>query len=153
VPSDGDPSPSSRDDEPEDVPSAPLTAAKWHVDRTMIVAKVIAVIAFAAVPQVFQLNSASRWFGLIVAATLAAYAVRDVIAPVRLAADPDGLTVIRGYAGHRRLAWSEVERLRVDRKRSSMLEVEAAESLHLFSRYDLSMPPDEALTMLEQIRP
>jgi len=153
VPSDGDPEPSSHDDEPQDAPSVPLTAAKWHVDRTMIVAKVIAVIAFAAIPQVFQLNTASRWFGLIVAAVLAAYAVRDVIAPVRLAADREGLTVISGYAGHRRLAWSEVERLRVDRKRSSMLEVETTGSLHLFSRYDLSMPPDEALTMLEQLRP
>ena len=85
---------------------------------------------------------------------LAIYAFRDVAAPVRLAADAEGVTVINGYAGHRRLAWSQIERIRVDsRRRAEFLEVDAGESLHLFSRYDLSMPPTEALATLEKIRP
>jgi hypothetical protein len=146
------------DEEPDDQDGTsakpPLSAATWHVDRTMIVAKIIGIVAFAAIPQVFDTNTASRWFGIVVAVALAGYLVRDLVAPVRLAADADGVTVIRGFASHRTIAWPDVDRVRVDRRRrSGFLEVETAESLHLFSRYDLGMPPDQAAEMLERIRP
>jgi hypothetical protein len=120
----------------------------------MLVFKIIGVVAFALVPVILGLNLETRWFGFVVAAVLAGYAVRDVVAPVRLSADSDGVTVVRGYAGHRRLAWSEIKRVRLDTmRRAPFLEIDADESLHLFSRYDLGMPPDQALAMIEQIRP
>jgi len=156
--------PGSPDDEPPDdgesvddvqaVPGAPLTSARWHVDRSLLVAKIIGVVAFALIPQVLGLNLGSRWFGVLVAVVLAVYAARDVVAPVRLSADAEGVTVISGYAGHRRLAWSEIDRIRVDsRRRSEFLEVDVEDALHLFSRYDLGMPPTDALAMLERVRP
>ena len=37
--------------------------------------------------------------GLVVAVGLAVYGLRDLLAPVRLAADGDGLTVVTGFAG------------------------------------------------------
>ncbi len=120
----------------------------------MIAAKIVGIVVFAVVPQVFQTNLASRWFGIAVAAALAVYLVRDLVAPVRLSADADGLTVIRGFASHRTISWNDVDRVRVDRRRrSGFLEIETPDTLNLFSRYDLSMPPDEAANMLEQIRP
>ncbi len=143
------------EDEPDEAAEAPpLVAARWRVDRTMMVAKGIGIIAFAAIPQVFETNTASRWFGIVVAAALAGYLVRDLVAPVRLEADADGVTVIQGFASHRRIPWADVDRVRVDkRRRSGFLEIETEASLHLFSRYDLSMPPDQAAEMLERIRP
>lgn len=135
-------------------PEPPLTSARWHVDRTALVAKIIGVAAFALIPQVLGLNAGSRWFGLLLALVFAVYAARDVVASVRLSADADGVTVVSGYAGHRQLPWSEVERLRVGtQRRAEFLEVDTGDSVHLFSRYDLGMPPTQALAMLERIRP
>lgn len=135
-------------------PPEPLASARWHVDGSLLALKLIGAVAFGVIPPVFGLNPASRWFGLLVAILLAVYGIRDVVAPIRLAADQDGLTVVAGYAGHRRVAWSQIERLRVDsRRRAEFLEVDTGEALHLFSRYDLSMPPHDALNMLERIRP
>jgi Bacterial PH domain len=144
---------SSSPHEADPVPD-PITSAVWRVDRSMLVFKIIGMLAFALIPSLIGLNLETRWFGFVVAAVLAAYAVRDVAAPVRLSADAEGVTVVHGYAGHRRLAWSEIERVRLDTmRRAPFMEIDAGESLHLFSRYDLGMPPDEALAMIEQIMP
>jgi hypothetical protein len=141
-------------DESDGTSEPPPSSATWRVDRTMIVAKIVGIVAFAALPQVFETNTASRWFGIVIAAALAVYLIRDLVAPVRLSADADGVTVIRGFASHRTYAWADVDRVRVDtRRRSGFLEVETPESLHLFSRYDLSMAPGQAAEVLEQIRP
>lgn len=84
----------------------------------------------------------------LAAAALAGWAVRDLVAPVRLAVDAEGITVIRGFAGRRRLPWPAVEAIRVERRTrrgltAETLEVDAGESLHLFGRYDLDAPPEE----------
>jgi hypothetical protein len=146
TPGDGDPA-------DETAPAAPIASAQWHVDRVMFAAKAIGAVAFGLIPPVLGLNAASRWFGLVVAIGLAIYAVRDLVAPVRLSADSEGVTVIHGYAGHRRLRWSEIERVRVDaHRRGEFLELDAGESLHLLSRYDLGARPTEVLETLEKIR-
>ena len=65
---------------------------------------------------------------------LAGWALRDLIAPVRLAADADGVTVVTGFARRRRhLPWAQIERVRVDRRdrlglRSEMLEIDAGDA-------------------------
>jgi hypothetical protein len=146
-------------DEPEDdgdeaIVRPPLAAHTWRIDRVMIALKIIGIVAFAAIPQVFETNTASRWFGIVIAVALAIYLARDLIAPVRLAADADGVTVIQGFAGHRQIPWGAIDGIRVDkRRRAGFLEIETPESLHLFSRYDLGMAPDEAEEMLVRIRP
>ncbi len=95
---------------------------------------------------------------VLVAAGLAGWALRDLLAPVRLAVDPAGVTVAHGFAGRRRLDWAAVEAITVDRRSrlglaSELLEIDAGESLHLFGRYDLGAPPDEVADALRAARP
>lgn len=93
----------------------------------------------------------------LAAAALVGWALRDLVAPVRLAVDTEGLTVIRGFAGRCRLPWSAVEAIRVQRRTrrgltAETLEVDAGESLHLFGRYDLDAPLEEVAEALYAAR-
>ncbi len=93
----------------------------------------------------------------VAAVGLAGWAARDLLAPIRLAVDPAGITVLRGFAGRRRLAWGAVEAITVDRRTrlglsAELLEIDAGESLHLFGRYDLGAPPDEVAEALRAAR-
>src|SRR3954454_998668 len=100
------------DEETEPAP-ADAGTGPWRADRRLTVVKIIGVLVFgaAAVLVADQIGSVL----LAIAALLClGYAVRDLAAPVRLAADASGLTVIRGYLGHARLSWSDVERVTVD---------------------------------------
>lgn len=95
--------------------------------------------------------------GLAVAA-LVGLGLRDLVAPVRLAVDPDGITVIHGFAGRRRLPWPAVEAITVERRNrrgltAETLEIDAGESLHLFGRYDLDAAPEEVAEVLRAARP
>jgi hypothetical protein len=95
---------------------------------------------------------------VVAAAALAGWAARDLVAPVRLAVDPEGVTVVRGFAGHHRLPWSAVERVTVDRRArlgltSEVLEIDAGESLHLFGRLDLGADPADVAEALHEARP
>jgi hypothetical protein len=88
---------------------------------------------------------------------LTVWGVRDLVAGVRLAADADGVTVVSGYAGRRRLPWAAIERIAVDTHtrrglRSETLEVDTGEAIHLFSRWDLGAQPDEVAERLREIR-
>ncbi len=94
----------------------------------------------------------------LAAAGLLVWALRDVVAPVRLAVDRDGLTVLRGFAGRRRLPWDSVEAIRLERRArrgitAETLEIDAGESLHLFGRRDLDAPLDEVAAALDEARP
>lgn len=93
----------------------------------------------------------------LAAAGLLVWALRDLVAPVRLAADPEGITVVQGFARRRRLPWAAVESIRVERRSrrgitAETLEIDAGESLHLFGRYDLDAPPEEVAAALETAR-
>jgi len=95
---------------------------------------------------------------LVAAAGLAVYAGRDLLAGERLRADADEVVAVRGYSSRRRLAWSEIERLRVYATtrlgaHSEMLEVDTGDEIFLFSRFDLGVDPEEALRALEAVRP
>ena len=129
------------------------TEHRWRVPWKVPAGKLVvaAIIAGLAL-----LVAGPRWQAAVAAAVvvgLALWAVRDLVAPVRLAADPAGLTVATGFAGRRRLAWSQVERVRVDvRRRSRMLEVDIGDHLYLYSRYDLDADLDTVAGRLEQLR-
>ena len=91
------------------------------------------------------------------ALVLLVWGVRDLVARERLAADADGVTVVHGYAGRRRLPWNRVERVAVDTRtrrgvRSELLEVDTGEAIHVFSRWDLGAPPDEVAARLAELR-
>jgi PH (Pleckstrin Homology) domain-containing protein len=126
---------------------------RWRVPRKVPGGKLVA----AAVVLGLAALSASEpwlWAGVaVVTAGLAGWALRDLVAPVRLAADPSGLTVVTGFAHRLRLAWSQVDRVRVDvRRRSRLLEVDAGERLYLFSRYEVDADLDEVAERLESLR-
>lgn len=87
----------------------------------------------------------------------AALAARDMLAPVRLAADAEGVTVVTGFASRHRIPWTGVEGLRVDvrqrfGRRSALLEIETGAGLHQFSRFDLGVPPEDALEELKRLK-
>lgn len=128
---------------------------QWRVPGSHVVSKVIAAALFAALAVV-------RGGDLLLLAGVAALgfavlAVRDLAAPVRLAADAERVTVVTGFASRLAIPWTEVERLQVDLRRrvflrTEFLEIDTAEGLHLFSRYDLGAPPEEVLAELRLIR-
>ena len=131
----------------------------WRIKPVLPVTKLLGAVAVAVLVVAFGRRDPVQWFlASSVALGLAIWAVRDLIAPVRLAADPDGITVVVGYAGRRRLAWSQIETVRIDHRdrlgvRTVMLEVDADDSLYLFSMHDLGAPPDEVLASLLALKP
>jgi hypothetical protein len=137
--------------------SCVTSSAAWRAERRATVLKFAGAAAFVVIPFVSSPNTIGRVLGAVAAVGLALFGLRDLLAPVRLAADSDGLTVASGYVGHRRLPWSEIERIRLDSRRrlgssSEFLEVDAGSSLYFFSRYDLGVDPSEVLEVIEAIR-
>jgi hypothetical protein len=149
-----DPRPSD-DDEPEGEPWP--SAVSYGVPASVILGKFGVAAALAAIALIFGAREQVP-IGLAAAVGIAVYAARDVLARERLSADFDGLTVISGYAGHRRLDWSDVERMSIDSRlrfgaRTEILELDTGDHIFLFSRFDLGVPPEDALADLEALQP
>lgn len=90
---------------------------------------------------------------VVVVAAALVWAVRDVLAPVRVAADPDGVTLVTGFVRRTTVPWHRVDRIRVDeRRRSRMLEIDTDAKLHLVSRYEVDIDLDEVARQLESLR-
>lgn len=135
-----------------------MKADRWRVPPVLPAVKLggAAVLVLLAV---FVARDDRLGLTLAVAAALflAVWGMRDVIAAVRLSADAEGVTVVSGYAGRRRLPWAAIERITVDTRtrrglRSETLELDTGEAIHLFSRWDLGAHPDEVAERLEEIR-
>jgi hypothetical protein len=129
---------------------------RWRVNPRFTALKFAAAVIFLATTLWFRSDPAGLVIALAAALALGAFALRDVLVPVRLAADPTGVTVVSGFAG-RHLPWGRIERIRVDERRrlgvrSQLLEIDAGDSLHLFSGYELSASPDEVAELLERLR-
>lgn len=135
-----------------------MSPQPWRIRPVVPVVKLFGAVAIVALVLAFGRDDPVQWFlAAAVALGLAGWTLRDVIAPVRLAADPDGVTVIVGFAGRRRLAWSDIERVRIDRRdrlglSKELLEVDAGDYLYLFGRYDLGAEPEEVLASLQELR-
>ena len=135
-----------------------MEADRWRVPPLMPALKLGGAVALVLLA---LLLARGDRLGLVqagaAALVLLVWGVRDVVARVRLAADAEGVTVVHGYAGRRRLPWDRVERVAVDTRtrrglRSELLEVDTGEAIHLFSRWDLGAPPDEVAARLDEIR-
>ncbi|GAA3449085.1 PH domain-containing protein [Dactylosporangium matsuzakiense] len=143
--------------EPDEVPEELPTQLRWRVSTGFAALKcgVTVVLVLAAV---FLADDRRALTALVVAALVAGgYALRDVLAPVRLAADPAGITVVTGFAGHRRLGWDEIERVRLESRtraglRSELLEIDTGDTLHLLSTYDLNARPADVAADLARIQ-
>jgi len=132
-------------------------SGKWRVSAGFLGIK--CVVAVGAGGAAFLLADDRRVLiaALVAAAVAGGYALRDILAPVRLAADPQGITVVTGYASRRRLDWAQVERIKVDTRsraglRSELLEIDTGDMLYLLSTYDLNARVDEVAVELERIR-
>ncbi|MGC4814087.1 PH domain-containing protein [Micromonospora sp. DT228] len=131
---------------------------QWRVSASLPAAKLAGAVLLVALGLLFADDDPVRLvLAVLAAAALVAWAVRDLIAPVRLAVDPAGLTVIRGFAGRQLLPWPAIEAITVDRRprlglTSEVLEIDAGESLHLFGRYDLGTDPEEVAVALRAAR-
>ncbi|MEU8259804.1 PH domain-containing protein [Micromonospora sp. NPDC048999] len=136
-----------------------LPARQWRVPAVLPVAKLVGAVVLVALGLLFadgdrvQLALAG-----LAAAGLAGWALRDLVAPVRLTVDAEGITVREGFVGRRRLPWSAVEAIQLERRTrrgltAETLEIDAGESLHLFGRYDLDAPLDEVAEALREAHP
>ncbi|GGK62416.1 hypothetical protein Sme01_04410 [Sphaerisporangium melleum] len=131
---------------------------EWRVRREFTFLKVAAAAAFAVTA--FAVSGDTRGMLLCAAAAvmLGGFALRDVLAPVRLAADQGGLTVVTGVARRVRVPWPHVAYIRVAPNaryglRWDMLEIETAEGLHLFSSHELGTSCMDAADELFRLRP
>jgi hypothetical protein len=126
---------------------------RWRVPVRVPVGKLIVAGVMVALAVVATAQSWQVAVALAAAAAMVGWAARDLVMPVRLAADATGVTVVTGFARKIRLPWSQVDRVRVDtRRRSRLLEVDTGDNLHLFSRYDLDADLDEVASRLEGLR-
>lgn len=145
------------DPSPQEGDAAVPTDVEWAVDRRLTVGKwagaaifaLAAVLGFPDPGQVIVVGLA--------AVLLLVLALRDVLSPVRLAADPDGVTVATGVRGRRSIGWDDVTHVKIDARRgmflrSQVLELDAGDQLYFFSSYELSKPIDEVAETLAAIR-
>ena len=130
----------------------------WRVPPKLAAAKLTGVVLLPLLVLLIRRDDLVVWvLAGVCALGLLGWGLRDLLVPVRLAADADGVTVVVGFAGRRRLAWSQIERVRVDRRQrigltSEMLELDTGTTLHLFSMYDLGVPPEQAAEELLALR-
>lgn len=137
--------------------ATPYGPARWRVRRPLAIAKAAGAVLFLAAGLTAHADRIALVIGIGGAIILAAFAVRDIAGAERLAVDQDGVTVLSGYLGRHRLAWAEIERIRVDRRsrlglRTEMVEIDAGESIYLFSANDLSAAPDEVVRHILALR-
>lgn len=144
---------------PPDEPS-PAGPARWRIPRRVVAVKATGAVILAAVagyPAAFGGDRLQVVVAGAAAVGLGVFALRDLVAPVRLAADADGVTVVAGFARRVRLPWSAVEAVRVDVRsryglRSEQLEVDAGAALYVFRPSDLGAPVADVARTLAVLR-
>lgn len=131
---------------------------EWRVARKLPAVKLVAAALFALLGAFVATDVVGRSLVALAAAGLVASAARDLVLPVRLRADAEGLTLVAGVARRRRLPWSQIERVRLDERqrlglRTELLEIDTGDELHFLGERDLGVPPAEALTALTALAP
>ena len=129
----------------------------WRVRRELAVFKILGALACAGLGVFWWSAGDVRGVILAVPATvlLGAMGLRDVLAPVRLAADESGITVVHGFAGRRHVPWEAIQDIKVDVRRrwglrSEMLEIDTGDYLHIFSAHELGASPTEVAAVLRR---
>jgi hypothetical protein len=131
---------------------------QWRIKPVLPVSKLMGAVAVLVLAVAFAANDPVRWsLAAIVALALTTWALRDLLAPVRLAADADGITVVTGFLRRRHLPWQQVERVHVDSRthrglRSETLELDVGDTIYQFSANDLGALPEDVATALADLR-
>ncbi|WP_307870890.1 PH domain-containing protein [Micromonospora sp. C51] len=133
-------------------------AQQWRVPLGLPFLKLAAAASVLALGILLAAGDPLRpVLGGLAAAVLTGWGLRDLLAPVRLAVDPTGITVPAGLLGRRHLPWPMVETIQVHRRSGRglagpTLEIDTGDSLHLFSRLDLGADPGEVADALRTAR-
>lgn len=138
-------------------PATAPASMRWGVSRGLIALKCAITAALVIAAVLFADDRAALAAAVTGAVVAGGYALRDLLVPDRLAADPDGLTIVSGYAGRHRVEWARIERIRVDSRtraglRTELLEIDTGDMLYLLSTYDLNARPADVADELERIR-
>lgn len=128
---------------------------QWRVKPALPVAKLIGAAALPALVAVFARDDLVRWLlAGAVATGIIVWAARDLLHPVRLAADDAGITVLIGFGRQRHVPWDQIEAVRVERaRRSDVLEIDTGEAIYVLSEPQLSADPHEVAMTLADLRP
>jgi Bacterial PH domain len=134
----------------------PESLTRWRVASTPTLLKFAGALLLAMVALLSGDERERLLLAGVGALALGVYGLRDIVAPVRLSADAEGVTVVSGFVRRRRVPWREIERVGLGEHRSlglrsEILEIDAGESLHLFSRYDLGAPCAEVAETLQEM--
>jgi hypothetical protein len=131
---------------------------QWRIRPVLPVTKLMGAVAVLVLATAFGAPDRIRWgMAAVAALLLGIWALRDLIAPVRLAADDAGVTVVTGFARRRRLPWEQIESVRVDRRvhrglRSEWLELDTGDAVFQFSVHDLGALPADVAASLADLR-
>ncbi|MDF5759240.1 PH domain-containing protein [Spongiactinospora sp. TRM90649] len=112
-------------------------AREWRVRRDFVVLKAVGLVLALVLVVLNHDDRRAMVLCGVAALALAVLIARDLLVPVRLAADEEGVIVVRGFAGRRRVPWSDVERIVVDvhrryGRRWEHLEIDAGEQIYVF---------------------
>ena len=131
---------------------------QWRVKPVLPVSKLMGAIALLVLAAAFAEGDPVRWvLAAAVALALTGWALRDLLLPVRLAADAHGVTVLTGLARRRHLPWSQVERVRVERTvrrglRNELLEIDTGDAIYQYGAHDLGALPEDVALQLSDLR-
>ena len=140
------------------ISTAIVFGMQWRIKPVLPVTKLMGAVAVLVLATAFGGHDPIRWgIAAVAAIALVVWALRDLLAPVRLAADASGVTVIAGFARRRHLPWQQIERVRVDRRthrglRSELLELDAGDAIYLFSAHELGALPEDVAAELADLR-
>src|SRR5262245_25439439 len=87
---------------------------QWRVPGSHALLKGTAAALFVVLAVVRSGDRTLLLLAGVAAVGCAVLAARDLLAPVRLAADATGVTVVTGFASRLEIPWAKVERLRLD---------------------------------------
>ena len=138
-----------------DLTQLPDGVATWRVPSSRAWAKAGAALVLCLATVVAP-DAVWRVFAGLGALATAAHALRDLLLPVRLRADSDGLTVVAGLMRRERIGWADIECLQMDVRRhlgvsTRYLEIDVGATLHLFTQSELGVPVDETLPILHRL--
>lgn len=143
--------------ETPDADPARAEVGRWRVARAVPTLKILGAVALGALTWLFAVDISGTVVGAAAAMALLTWAARDLVVPVRLAADASGVTVPHGLTGRRTIPWDRIERIRVDVRsriglRSETLEIDTGGALYLFGASDLGAEPADVAVLLRRIQ-
>lgn len=136
-------------------PFGPDGVARWRIPPRRSVAKGALAVLFllAALADHDRTWQAFTGLGALI---MAGHAARDILLPVRLAADSQGATIVSGLARRLRVPWSQVETITATSHRhlglnTRVLELDLGSDLHLLTEGDLGAPPEDVARVLRDL--